>query len=112
MNQLLLDLWPFIIPALFAIIGWQWKESHTTKTRVAVLEKAIDDLLKTIESMQKRQDSHSQKQDEILEKMNSMEHELLKQIGTMGVNIGSLASDVKNLSNLLSITDMGIKITK
>jgi septation ring formation regulator EzrA len=79
---------------------------------VAVLEKTIEDLLRTIDSMQKRMDSHSKKQDDILEKIGSMEKEVLKQMGVMGASIGSLASDVKNLNNLLSITDTGIVLKR
>ena len=112
MDKLIIEAMPILMTAFVAAIGWQWRESQKQKMKVAVLEKALEDLLKTIESMQKRQDGHSKKQDDILEKMNSMEHELLRRLGDMGSNISSLASDVKNLNNLLAITDVGIKIQK
>ena len=35
---------------------------------------------------------------------------LLKEVGNMSSNVSGLASDVKNLSNLISITDIGIKV--
>lgn len=123
MNQLITDILPYLMSSLMAAIGWQFRESYLLKTKVAVMEKTIDsiketmkgttdNILKTIDSIQKRQDAHSQKQDDVLEKINSMEHELLKHIGDMGANISSLASDVKNLNNLLAITDVGIKLQK
>lgn len=70
MNQVMIDLWPLIVTAIGCVIGWQWKESHAVKVRVAVLEQTLDDLKqsmnrtietlqKTIENIQKRQDSHS-----------------------------------------------------
>ena len=112
MDKLIIEIWPILMTAFVAAIGWQWRESQKLKMKVAVLEKTLEDMLKTIESIQKRQDGHSKKQDDILEKINSMEHELLKQMGTMGSNISSLASDVKGLNQLLSITDFGVKIQK
>ena len=36
--------------------------------------------------------------------------EMLKEVGTMSSNVSGLAADVKNLSNLISITDVGIKV--
>lgn len=120
MNALMSDLWPILMTALVGVVIGYARYVHNLKERVAVLENKIDDLkkevddlrqsiYKDIEGMQKRMDSHSKKQDDVLEKINSMERELLKQMGVMGVNIGSLASDVKNLSNLISITDMGVE---
>ena len=36
--------------------------------------------------------------------------EMLREVGNMSSNVGILTADVKNLSNLISITDVGIKI--
>ena len=112
MNALLADIWPIILTALVGVIIAYARYVNALKTRVAVLEKTVEDLMKTIESMQKRLDSHSKKQDEIYDTLTDMKVELVKQMGTMGANIGSLASDVKNLNNLLAITDVGIKIKR
>ena len=112
MDELLKDIWPILLTALVTAAAGYVGYIHNLKVRVAVLEKTIEDLLRTIDSMQKRMDSHSKKQDDILEKIGSMEKEVLKQMGVMGASIGSLASDVKNLNNLLSITDTGIVLKR
>ena len=36
--------------------------------------------------------------------------EMLKEVGRMSANVSGLASDVKNLSNLISITDVGLRV--
>ena len=64
------------------------------------------------ENLQKRMDSHSKKQDEILDKMNSMERELLRQVGNINVSMGSLSSDVQGLSRLLTFCDTGYRINR
>jgi hypothetical protein len=119
----MIDLWPLIVTAIGCVIGWQWKESHAVKVRVAVLEQTLDDLKqsmyrtietlqKTIENIQKRQDSHSKKQDDIMDLLTDFKMEMLREVGNMSSNVSGLASDVKNLSNLISITDVGIKVDK
>ena len=70
MNNLITDLWPYLVTALFGAVGWQFRESYVLKTKVAVMEKSID-------SMQSRLDSHSKKQDAILERISMMEKEVL-----------------------------------
>ena len=115
------DIWPFLVTAIIASIGWQFREGYLLKTKVAVMEKTIDalretiksvtdNLQKTIEHLQKRQDSHSKKQDDIMDLLNEFKMEMLKEVGTMSSNVSGLASDVKNLSNLITITDVGIKV--
>ena len=117
------DLWPFIVMAIGAVIGWQWKESHAIKVRVAVLEQTLEDMKqsinrtmenqqKTIENIQKRQDSHSKKQDDIMDLLTDFKMEMLREVGNMSSNVSGLASDVKNLSHLISITDMGVAFDK
>ena len=80
MKELMKDIWPFLMTAVVAVIGWQWKESHTIKVRVAVLEQTIEDLMKTVDSIQKRQDSHSKKQDDILQAIASLKVDIVKQL--------------------------------
>lgn len=108
MGNIMNDIWPFLLTAALTTLAGYIGYIHTLKTRVAVLEKTIEDLMKTIESMQKRMDSHSKKQDDILEGLNEMKLEVLKQIGEMNTRMGSLSSDVKNLQNLITISDLGL----
>ena len=108
MNNLMNDIWPFLLTSVLTAVAGYIGYIHTLKTRVAVLEKTIEDLMKTIDSMQMRLDSHSKKQDDILEGLNAMKLEVLKQIGEMNTKMGSLSSDVKNLQNLITISDIGI----
>ena len=123
MEKLIIDLWPFLITALIGAVGWQFRESYLLKTKVAVMERTIEDLQKTmeksieainktIETIQKRIDSHSKKQDDIMDLLTDFKMEMLKEVGQMSSNVSALASDVKNLSNLVSITDIGIKVDK
>lgn len=115
------DIWPYLIPAILAVVGWQFRESYLLKTKVAVMEKSIDgikdsmksttdNIQKSIEHLQNRQDSHSKKQDAVMELLTDFKMEMLKEVGTMSSNVSGLAADVKNLSNLISITDVGIKV--
>ena len=67
---------------------------------------------KDIENLQKRMDSHSKKQDSFLEKMSAMEREVLKQMGDTRSDIAALASDLRGLSNLLAVSDIGIKVNR
>ena len=99
----MIDLWPFLIPALIACIGWQWRENHSLKVRVAVLENTVENLQLTLDNIRKRQDAQSKKQDDILNRINIMETALLKQMGTMESQISSLSTELKVLHNLLSV---------
>ena len=123
MNQVMTDIWPFIVPAILAAIGWQFRESYLLKTKVAVMEKSIEgvkeamnttteNIQKSIEHIQNRQDSHSKKQDAVMDLLTEFKMEMLKEVGNMSSNVSGLASDVKNLSNLISITDVGLKVDK
>lgn len=112
MNNVMTDIWPFLLTAAITAIAGYVGYIHTLKTRVAVLEKTIENLSKTIESMQKRMDSHSKKQDDILTSVNTMRFEVLKQIGSINTQMGILASDVKNMQSLITISDMGVHIEK
>lgn len=105
MNSVMTDIWPYLVPALIAgimgLVGWV----HNLRTRVAILERTVD-------NQQKRIDSHSKKQDEILEKMNSMEKKFIEQVGGVRTDIQGLCSDVKGLSNLILISDPGVKVSR
>lgn len=105
MNSVMTDLWPYLLPifltGIAGLIGWV----HNLRTRVAILER-------TVENQQERLDRHSKKQDEILEKMNSMEKKFIEQVGGVRTDIQGLSSDVKGLSNLILISDPGVKINR
>ena len=112
-----------LLTAFIGIVIGYAKYVHNLKERVSVLEKTVVDMrdemltvtgniMKTIDGIQKRQDEHSKKQDDILDKMGSMEKEILGKMGDMAVNMSSLASDLKNLTNLIAISDAGIKIKR
>ena len=45
------DLWPFLVTAIIAAIGWQFRESYMLKTKVAVLEKSIDNIQNSFDHM-------------------------------------------------------------
>lgn len=105
MNNLMIDIWPYLMPVLFAgiagTIGWV----HNLRTRVAILERMVD-------SQQKRIDSHSSKQDGLLDKINSMEKKFIENMGDVRSDIQGLSSDVKGLSNLILASDKGVKIQR
>lgn len=105
MNQVMTDLWPYLIVPLIGAIGWLFREIFVLKTKTAVVEGAI-------KSMQSRLDSHSKKQDAILDRIGSMEKEVLRETGSVRADISSLASDLKGLSNLILVSDPGIKINR
>ena len=121
MTQVMTDLWPYLVTALFAAVGWQFRESYLLKTKVAVMEKTIETLQSTmltttesikesITSIQNRLNSHSTKQDDMKNLLTDFKMEMLKEVGRMSANVSGLASDVKNLSNLISITDVGLRV--
>lgn len=123
MNQVMLDIWPYLFTAMLGVIGWLFRKVISLNSKLEVAESAIksleakmnntiENIEKTIENIQKRQDSHSRKQDEFLEKMNQMEKEVLKQMGTVRSDISALSQNVQNFSNLVLVSDPGIKIKR
>lgn len=108
MNQVMIDLWPLLVPILLAAVGWQWRENHQLKIRVAVLENTVENLETTLSNIQKRQDSQSKKQDDILNRIQSMESEVLERMGKTDSSISSLSAQVKGLHDLLVVSDFGI----
>ena len=112
MTSVMNDIWPFLLTAVLTAIAGYIGYIHSLKTRVAVLEKTIEDLMRTIDNMQKRMDSHSKKQDDILNSVNEMKLEVLRQIGAVSTSMSGLASDVRNLQNMIAIPDAGITSKK
>ena len=68
MNQVMIDLWPYLVVPILGAVGWLFREVFLLKTKTTVVEKSIT-------SMQNRLDSHSKKQDDILDRISSMEKE-------------------------------------
>ena len=101
----MIDIWPYLLTALIGgitgLAGWV----HNLRTRVAILEKSVENLLKRV-------DSHSKKQDEVLVKINSMEHQVLEKVGSVNVGMAELRSEVQALSRLISFCDSGFKIAR
>ena len=101
----MIDLWPFLLPVLIGgivgLVGWV----HNLRTRVAILER-------TVENQQKRIDSHSVKQDGLLDKMNSLEKKMIEQVGGVRTDVQGLMSEIKGLSNLILISDPGVKVNR
>lgn len=123
MNTLTITLVSVLLTTFLGIIIGYARYVHNLKERVSVLESKIDDLKQELDSlkeniykdisrMQDRLDSHSKKQDAILDRIGAMEKEVLKEMGAMGANISSLASDLKGLNKLISVSDYGIKINR
>ena len=120
MNQVMIDIWPYLITALLAVIGWLFRQLLSLKEQIKTLEKTvegvqtqvnktIESIVKTIENIQKRQDSHSKKQDEIVNLITELKVEVVRQIGNMTTELGVLSADVKNINRVLSVNDDGIK---
>lgn len=101
MNSVMNDIWPFLLTAVLTAIGGYIGYIHSLKTRVAVVEKTIEGMMKTIDNIQERQNSHSKKQDDILHSLHEMKLEVLRQIAAINANMGGLSSDVKNIQNLI-----------
>ena len=105
MNQVISDIWPLLMTALLAAIGWQFRESYVLKTKVAVMEKTIEALDEVVKQMQKRQDSHSKKQDEILTLITDFKLEVVKQIGEM-------SSDLKTVISTMEVFDDDVRVPR
>lgn len=121
MNQIMMDIWPYLVAPIAGAIGWLFREVYVLKMEISVLKQSIEGLQttiqndiinieRTIEKMQNRLDSHSKKQDDILNRISSMERELLKQMGDMATSLAGFAADLRALSNFISVSDIGLKI--
>lgn len=104
----MIDLWPLLVPILLAAVGWQWRENHQLKIRVAVLETTVENLETALTNIQKRQDSQSKKQDDILDRIQSMESEVLERMGKTDSSISSLSAQVEGLHDMLVVSGFGI----
>ena len=123
MSTFISDLQPILMTAFIGVVIGYARYVHNLKERTAVLENTVEDLKQmmdrmketmenTIENIQKRLDSHSKKYDAILERIGSMEKELLKETGSVRVDISELKSDLRGFSNLILASDNGIKIQR
>ncbi len=119
MESIVQNIQPILLTALVGVIIAYARYVNTLKTRVAVLEQALEGLTKTIESMQKRLDSHSKKQDEIYDSLGDMKGDvskmnldIVKEMGIISASVSSLAAEVKGLSNLILASDKGLKIER
>lgn len=123
MNQVMIDLWPFLLPPLILAVGWLFREIYALKTKVTVAERAIvtikeamqsniDNIQKTIDNMQKRQDSHSKKQDEIVKLITDLKVDMTKEIGGVSAGMATMASNIDHLTNLIKVTDLGLKVDR
>ena len=109
MNVLLSDLWPaltIIVPIVVLYFGY----IQQLRIRVAVLEETVKHQQTLIENQQKRMDSHSKKQDDILDLITDLKLEMVKQIGKMSSELGTIASDVKNINRSFKVNDQGVVI--
>ena len=127
MEKLIVDLWPYLVTALFAAIGWLWKKVLGMSERLVVMETNMntcktnmdenmqslkekitterDQIHKMIDKIQLRQDSHSKKQDEILQLITDFKFEVVRQIS-------ELSSDMKALNSTLEVFDNAVTFKK
>ena len=106
------DLWPLIVPTILALVIGYIGFIHKLRIEVAVLKTTVEDLLKTVDSMQKRQDSHSKKQDEIVKLITDLKVDFVKELGSVSTEMASMASNIDSLTNLIKITDFGVKVDR
>ena len=109
MNNLMQEIWPFLLTAALPSIAMYVGYIHQLKTKVAVLERTIEDQAETLDKMQKRMDSHSKKQDEILKAISDMELKLVtklaateKQIAVITTTQENIISDVREIKQNIS----------
>ena len=111
MNTVMIDLWPYMTPALIGLVIAYARYVHNLKERVAVMERTLEDLQKTIEKIQKRQDSHSQKQDDILQAISTLKVELVRQNGETGKQISTIAAKQEAIFNDMQIIKQELNIS-
>lgn len=106
------DLWPLIVPTILALLIGYISFIHKLRIEVAVLKTTVADMLKNVDAMQKRQDSHSKKQDEMVQLITDLKVDFVKGIGSVSANMAAMASDIQNLTNLIKVSDIGIKVDR
>lgn len=105
------DLWPLltiIVPIVVLYFGY----IQQLRIRVAVLEETVKNQQTIIENQQKRMDSHSKKQDDILDIVTDLKVEMVKQIGKMTSELGTISADVKNINRMFAVHDDGISFNR
>ena len=127
MEKVVVDLIPFLIPAMIAGIGWLWKKFLSMSERLAILENDVntckkdidedlgmlkekinserDQIHKTIEKIQQRQDSHSRKQDDTQKMITELDVKMVTKFGDIAKELSSIASDVRNINRVFQIYD-------
>lgn len=106
------DLWPFLMPVFLGGIMTCIGYIYSLKTKVAVLEKTLENLKDTIEGMHRRIDSHSKKNDDIVNLITSFKMEVIQKIGDVASDVSTLSSDVDIISRTFMVFDTGIKRTR
>lgn len=134
MENLLKDIWPYLVTALFGAIAWLWKAVLSMKERLAVMENNMntcktnmdedmdslkekvnaerDQIYKMIDKIQQRQDSHSKKQDDIHKMITDLDVKMVTKFGDMAKELSSIASDVKNINRVFQVYDEKIMLRK
>ena len=127
MDKLFIELWPFIVSATIAAVGWLWKKVISMSETLAVMENNMntcksnmnedmdllkekmeyerDQIHKLIDKIQQRQDSHSKKQDDIQKLISELDMKMVTKFGDMAKELSSIASDVKNINRAFQVYD-------
>ena len=134
MEKLVVDLIPFLIPAMIAGLGWLWKKFLSMSERIAILENNVnackkdmdedldslkekinterDNIHKTIDKIQQRQDSHSRKQDDTQKMITELDVKMVTKFGDIAKELSSIASDVRNINRVFQVYDEKIMLRK
>ena len=126
MDKLFIELWPFIVSATIAAVGWLWKKVISMSETLAVMENNMntcksnmnedldllkekmeyerDQIHKIIDKIQQRQDSHSKKQDEILTLITDFKVEVIRQISELSTDMKALNSTIKVFDNAVAFS--------
>ena len=109
MNTVFNELLPYILTAVIPAVGLYIGYIHQLRTKMAVVEKTLETLQRNQDNMQKRMDNHSKKQDEILDAISALRVEVVKQLAATEKHINTItteqaviASEVKNINQVLS----------
>lgn len=109
MNNLISEIWPYLLTASIPTIGLYIGYIHQLRTKMAVVEETLETLQRNQDNMQKRMDNHSKKQDDILNAISTLKVEIVKQLATTEKHINTItteqaviAAEVKNINQTLS----------
>ena len=106
------DLWPFLMPVFLGGIVTCIGYIYSLKTKVAVLDETLKNLITTVNGMQERINSHSKKNDDVVNLITSFKIEVIQKIGAIATDMSKLSSDVENINRSFLVFDTGIKTTK